>query len=304
MESVIQYPEHGETQPSARWSILDESTLRLDKLTTTDHTISTTASFPIIESLKEIFSFGAETPISRAQNSDDRYCDCRNSDCCAFYKPALRKIEVDNSINFPITISPDGLLLASGSGRTIRVWSIATGITRHTLNGHARIVNCVSFSPNGKLIASGSEDKTIRLWDTNTWVTLRTLEGHGFGVQLVFFPLNSEVVGSVSSNTVRLWNIASATILNTFDKNHVGCSVAFSANGALMAWQCTIGVVEVLEIATLSSRRIIGSFWVPESAMAFSSDGKLLAISRYSNDMFIIDISTGKVYQRFEIRGV
>ena len=256
MESAIRYPEHGETQPSARWSILDDGTLRLNKLTTTDQAISTPAISSIINPLKEILSLGVETPISRAQNSDDRYYDCRNSDCYAFLKPALRKIEFDHFMKFPNTISPDGVLMAIGSGCTILVWSIATGITRHTLNGHSQRVNSVSFSSNGKLIASGSEDNTVRLWDTNTGATLRTLDGHEFGVQLVFFPLNSEVVGSVSSNVIRLWNIASATILNTFDDYHVKgicSSVAFSPNGALMAWQYITGVVEVLELATLSS---------------------------------------------------
>ena len=47
-----------------------------------------------------------------------------------------------------------------------------------TLEGHSSYVNSVAFSPDGKQVVSGSDDKTVRLWDAATGAALQTLEGH------------------------------------------------------------------------------------------------------------------------------
>jgi hypothetical protein len=71
----------------------------------------------------------------------------------------------------------------------VAVWSLPEGRPLTTLQGHENIVWALSITPDGKTLASGSNDKTVKLWSLPEGRLLATLEGHTGGpVRLVFTP--------------------------------------------------------------------------------------------------------------------
>jgi WD40 repeat protein len=78
-----------------------------------------------------------------------------------------------------------------------------------TLSGHTSCVNSVAFSPDGRLLASGSDDDTIKLWEVASGSLVRTLSGHTSYVTSVAFSPDGRLLASGSlDHTIKLWDIS------------------------------------------------------------------------------------------------
>ena len=136
-----------------------------------------------------------------------------------------------------VQFSPDGTRMAVGGGANIRLYDAHTREVVSLFAGHAREVLSVAFSPDGQILASGSDDHTVRLWDIATGTLLHTLEGHTGRVHEVAFSRNGRTLASGSDDhTVRLWDIATGTLRHILeDHTESVYSVAFSPDGRTLA---------------------------------------------------------------------
>ena len=108
-----------------------------------------------------------------------------------------------------VGLSADGSLAAGADYRDVLLWDLAAVSEEPAvLEGHRDDVTCVAFSPDGRVLATGSKDNYVRLWDTRTKKPIAALSGHTTEVTTVAFAPNGRMLAAAAgsgSGATRLW---------------------------------------------------------------------------------------------------
>lgn len=172
--------------------------------------------------------------------------------------------------------------------------------SEYVLNGHTSYVHSVAFSPDGKRIASGSDDKTIRIWDVLSGQQVQILNGHTGAVNVVMFSSDGKtIISGGDDESVRLWDSNSGMLIGRFPTNR-GKVYAIGLNSFGMAavgeWTSRdinfFNIMTGQRIRTISEADRLGIFCI-----AFHPNGRIMASSGSDEKISLWDSSSGQIFK-------
>ncbi len=178
--------------------------------------------------------------------------------------------------------------------------TVSNVATLNNQTGHTGQVNSISFNPNGKVLATASDDNTVKLWNTTSHKEITTLIGHIDKVNSVSFSPDGKVLATGSvDKTVKLWDTSTYKEITTLKYEQEVRGISFSPNGKILAAATYSNTVKLRDTSTYSDTSIYKEIqtlnhkaWV--HSVSFSPDGKMLVSVSGDNTVKLWDTSTYK----------
>ena len=199
-----------------------------------------------------------------------------------------------------------GLALATGLavGGTSIAWLVvlkktetdSTTVTRYIYRGHSSTVFVLGWSPDGRRIASGSQDKTVQLWNATTGSNIFIYHGHAESVYAVAWSHDgTRIVSGGLDFTAQVWDAVSGRKILTYTKH------TDSVNALIWSPDNT-------RIASASSDKTVQVWYASDESLVFqhthidrvrtvawSPDGRYLASAGDDNQVHVLDASSGNL---------
>ena len=213
-------------------------------------------------------------------------------------KSRLQKMpSIDGTVS-SVALAPDAETLACGTNdNEILIWHMVTDKSKIILKGHKYEINHLTFSPDGKILASSSWN-SIRLWDVITGEHITTVIPDVDSRHKIRFAQNGDSLVFVNyEDKVLFLNTETRKIEKEIDINpNSPNSIALSSDGKMLAIGSKSDEIQIWDISTVKLLKTIQTS-ARTYDVAFSPDGKTIASC--SEDIYLWDVETGKLINTF-----
>jgi len=169
--------------------------------------------------------------------------------------------------------------------------ALVASLLRAVLRGHRDGVRGVTWSPDGRRLATASNDRTVRIWDAGNGSELTVLHGHNDWVQAVVWSPDGRRLATASNDrTVRIWDAGNGSELTILRKHTDQVwDVAWSPDGKRLATASNDRTVRIWDADNSSELAVLRGHadWV--RGLAWSPDGKRLATASSDRTVRIWD---------------
>ncbi|KAJ4855762.1 WD domain, g-beta repeat domain-containing protein [Trichoderma breve] len=214
-----------------------------------------------------------------------------------------------------VSFAPDNRRLASVANKesisngyvesydhNIKLWDTVAGSRIIEFTGHEDRINTIRFTPDGRWLASASDDSTIKLWDTAIGSCIATLVGHDEGINAICFTPDSRWLASASHDrTVKLWDIETGLCTATF-KGHSQSvtAVNFAPDNWQLASASHDSTIKLWDTTISRSPSTTDIHSHKVTAISFTPDGRQLASASDDHTVKLWDTATGRCITTFK----
>ena len=197
--------------------------------------------------------------------------------------------------------SATGEYLAVGSKEgSVYVWNLNRPDHPICLTGHTDYIYTLAFSPDGKRLVTGSDDKTARVWDIEAGKEISTLpmDEQLIPIGVVFSPCGKIIAGGMD-NEIRLWcaeQLITLRVIPQSENSRRTYALTFSPCGKYLAsgtwWQKGMEkmAIRLWEVETGENIHTFRGHTTDVQSLAFSPYSTLLASGSFDGTILLWDV--------------